>query len=111
MESDYVRFARARGMSPAEAMRRHGLRNLVLPAISLQFASVAEIFGGSVLVEQVFSYPGLGQAAVTAGTGGDAALLVGIAIVSAAIVFCGNLAANLLYRAVDPRLRRGGDAL
>ena len=107
MESDYVRFARARGLTRWQALRRHGLRNLALPAITLQFASVSEIFGGSVLVEQVFSYPGLGQAAVTAGLGGDAALLAGIAVFSAAIVFAGNLAANVLYGIVDPRIRKG----
>lgn len=111
LESDYIRFAQARGMSRTEALRKHGLRNLLLPAITLQFASISEIFGGSVLVEQVFSYPGLGQAAVTAGIGGDAALLVGIALVSAAIVFLGNMIANILYRVVDPRIKRGGDAL
>ena len=111
MESDYVRFAQARGMGRTQALRVHGLRNLLLPAITLQFASIAEIFGGSVLVEQVFSYPGLGQAAVVAGTGGDAALLVVIALVSAIIVFAGNLCANVLYRVVDPRIRQGGDAL
>jgi peptide/nickel transport system permease protein len=87
-------------------MAHHGLRNLALPALTLQFASIAEIFGGSVLVEQVFSYPGLGQAAVTAGLGGDAGLLVAIAILSAAIVFGGNLLANVLYGVVDPRIRR-----
>lgn len=107
LESDYVRFARARGMSLWQAVRRHGLRNLALPAITLQFASISEIFGGSVLVEQVFSYPGLGQAAVTAGLGGDASLLCGIAVVSAALVFAGNLVANVLYGVVDPRIRRG----
>lgn len=111
LESDYIRFAQARGMSRTEALRKHGLRNLLLPAITLQFASISEIFGGSVLVEQVFSYPGLGQAAVTAGIGGDAALLVGIALVSAAIVFLGNMIANILYRVIDPRIKRGGDAL
>ena len=105
LESDYVRFARARGASPWRVLCRHGLRNLALPALTLQFASISEIFGGSVLVEQVFSYPGLGQAAVTAGLGGDTALLAGIALVSAAIVFGGNLAANLLYGAIDPRMR------
>ena len=57
------------------------------------------------LVEEVFSYPGLGQAAVTAGLGGDVALLAGIALVSAALVFAGNLAANLIYGLVDPRMR------
>ena len=62
LESDYVRFARARGLSTWGALRHHGLRNLALPALTLQFASISEIFGGSVLVEQVFSYPGLGQA-------------------------------------------------
>lgn len=107
LESDYIRYARARGMSTWSAVRHHGLRNLLLPAITLQFASVAEIFGGSVLVEQVFSYPGLGQAAVTAGLGGDAALLTAIAVISAAIVFGGNLIANVLYGVIDPRIRRG----
>ncbi|MEG0376494.1 MAG: ABC transporter permease subunit, partial [Raoultibacter sp.] len=72
-----------------------------------QFAAISEIFGGSVLVEQVFSYPGLGQAAVTAGLGGDVALLAGIAVVSAAIVFGGNLIANVLYGVIDPRIKRG----
>lgn len=105
MESAYARAARARGESRAQVLFRHGLRNLALPAITLQFASISEIFGGSVLVEQVFSYPGLGQAAVTAGLGGDVALLAGIALVSAALVFGGNLIANILYGVVDPRLR------
>jgi peptide/nickel transport system permease protein len=107
LQSDYVRFARTRGMRTAALIWRHGLRNLALPALTLQFASINEIFGGSVLVEQVFSYPGLGQAAVTAGLGGDAALLVGIALISAALVFSGNLAANLLYSVIDPRMRPG----
>ncbi|MBQ3328614.1 MAG: ABC transporter permease [Eggerthellaceae bacterium] len=107
MESDYIRFARARGLTPWQALRAHGLRNLLLPAITLQFASISEIFGGSVLVEQVFSYPGLGQAAVTAGLGSDVALLAAIAVFSAALVFVGNLIANILYGVVDPRIRKG----
>ena len=102
-----VRFARTRGLSTWGALRHHGLRNLALPALTLQFASISEIFGGSVLVEQVFSYPGLGQAAVTAGLGGDVALLAGIALFSAAFVFGGNLVANVLYGVVDPRMRKG----
>ena len=105
LASDYARFARARGESRWTIVRRHGLRNLALPAITLQFTSVSEIVGGSVLVEQVFSYPGLGQAAVSAGLGGDAPLLVGIALATAALVFAGNLVANLLYGAIDPRMR------
>lgn len=107
MESDYVLFARARGESTGHIVRHHALRGVLLPAITLQFASISEIFGGSVLVEQVFSYPGLGQAAVTAGLGGDVPLLLGIAIISAAIVFVGNFLAEILYGVVDPRIRRG----
>ncbi len=107
MESDYVLFARARGESEISIILRHGLRNVALPAITLQFASVSEIIGGSVLVEQVFSYPGLGQAAVTAGLGSDLPLLLGITIVTAAIVFAGNLIADLLYGVIDPKIRKG----
>lgn len=107
LESDYVRFACARGMTMGQVLRHHGLRNLLLPAITLQFASISEIFGGSVLVEQVFSYPGLGQAAVTAGLGGDAPLLAAVAVFSAALVFGGNLVANILYGVIDPRIREG----
>ena len=59
------------------------------------------------LVEQVFSYPGLGQAAVDAGLGSDLPLFLGITVLTAAIVFGGNLAADLLYGAIDPRIRRG----
>ena len=100
-------FAKARGESKGAIVLRHGLRNVALPAITLQFASISEIFGGSVLVEQVFSYPGLGQAAVNAGLGSDLPLLLGITVVSAAIVFGGNLVADLLYGVVDPKIRRG----
>lgn len=107
LESDYVRFARARGESELSVIVHHGLRNVALPAVTLQCAFISEIFGGSVLVEQVFSYPGLGQAAVTAGLGGDVALLAGIALVSAALVFGGNLLANILYGVLDPCMRVG----
>ena len=110
MESDYMLFARARGESTWSMVKKHGLRNILLPAMTLQFASVSEIIGGSVLVEQVFSYPGLGQAAVTAGTGSDVPLLLGITIVKAAIVFFGNFIADILYGVIDPRMRKGGEA-
>lgn len=108
MESDYVLFAKARGESTWQIIWRHGLRNVLLPAITLQFAAISEIFGGSVLVEQVFSYAGMGQAAVTAGLNSDMPLLMAITIVSALFVFGGNLIANILYGIVDPRIRRGG---
>ena len=106
LESDYVLFAKARGESMKSVVWRHGLRGVALPAITLQAGSVSEIIGGSVLVEQVFSYPGLGQAAVTAGLGSDLPLLMGITLITSAIVFGGNLAADLLYGVVDPKIRR-----
>lgn len=108
LSSDYVLFARARGETPRQILRRHGLRNILLPALTLQFASFAELFGGSVLAENVFSYPGLGSAAAEAGLQGDVPLLLGITLFSALFVSVGNLIADLLYGAVDPRVREVG---
>lgn len=109
IESDFFLFARARGESVWRAVMRHGLRNILLPAITLQFASIGEIFGGSVLAENVFSYTGIGQAAVLAGTHGDTPLLMGIALFSAIFVFCGNMIADLLYPWIDPQIREARD--
>ncbi|WP_018085271.1 ABC transporter permease [Desulfurispora thermophila] len=105
MESDYWLFALARGERGFALLRRHGLRNIALPAISLQFAQFSELFGGSILAEQIFSYPGLGQATVQAGLRGDVPLLLGIALFSALFVYAGNLAADIIYALVDPRLK------
>jgi peptide/nickel transport system permease protein len=108
MRSDFVTGAVARGERKSGVILHHVARNALLPAVSLQFASIAEIFGGSVLVEQVFSYPGLGKATVEAGVRGDVPLLLGITIFSTIFIFCGNTIADLIYRAVDPRLRSQG---
>lgn len=107
LNSDYILLARAQGEESFTLFWRHGLRNIALPAITLQFASFGELFGGSVLAEQVFSYPGLGQATVQAGLRGDMPLLLGIAIFSALFVFAGNLIADIIYTVVDPRIREG----
>jgi len=82
---------------------------VALPAITLQFASFSELFGGAVLAEQVFSYPGLGQATVQAGLRGDLPLLLGLVLFSAIFVFFGNLTADLIYQIVDPRMKEAGD--
>ena len=107
LASDYVLFARARGESGFTLFWRHGLRNVALPAITLQFAAFSELFGGAILAEQVFSYPGLGQATVEAGLRGDVPLLLGLVIFSTLFVFVGNLIADLIYYVVDPRTREG----
>ncbi|MDF2837880.1 MAG: transporter permease [Paenibacillus sp.] len=104
-DSDYVMFARARGERGIRLFLRHGLRNAAVPALMLQFASFGELFGGAVLAEQVFSYPGLGQATVEAGLRGDVPLLMGLVICSSVFVFAGNWMADSIHWAVDPRRR------
>ena len=103
--SDYFLFAKARGEKGWELVKRHGIRNILLPAVTLQFLSFSELFGGTVLVEQVFSYPGIGQAAVAAGLRSDVPLLLGIVLFSTIFVFCGNAIADLIYKFVDPRIK------
>ena len=105
LRSDYVLFARARGESRRSIFLRHGLRNTLLPAMTLQFASFAELFGGSVMAENVFSYPGLGSAVSAAGLGSDVPLLLGITLFSTLFVCVGNTIANILYGVVDPQIR------
>lgn len=107
LHSDYALFARAQGESTFGIVWQHGLRNIALPAVTLQFASLSELFGGSVLAEQVFAYPGLGEATVQAGLRGDVPLLLGIVLFSALFVFLGNTLADLSYRLIDPRIRLG----
>lgn len=105
LESDYVLFAKARGEGRFTIVKRHGIRNILLPALTLQFASFAELFSGSVLAENVFSYPGLGSAVSAAGLNSDIPLLLGITLFSAVFVFTGNLIANILYGVIDPKIK------
>ena len=105
LNSEYVLFARARGEGRWSILRRHGLRNILLPALTLQFASFAELFGGSVLAENVFSYPGLGSAVSAAGLRCDVPLLLGVTLFSTLFVCVGNMIANLLYGIVDPQIQ------
>lgn len=109
MNSEYVLFAKARGEGKWMILRRHGLRNILLPALTLQFASFAELFGGSVMAENVFSYPGLGSAVSAAGLQGDVPLLLGVTLFSALFVCVGNMIANLLYGVIDPQIQEVGE--
>lgn len=106
MHSDYAVFAMAQGESRLGIAFHRALRNVALPAVTLQFASLGELFGGAVLAEQVFAYPGLGRATVEAGFRGDIPLLLGIVLFSTTFVFVGNTTADLLYMLVDPRMRK-----
>jgi len=106
--TNYMLFAEARGETLWQRVLRHGLRNVMIPAITLHFASFAELFGGAILTEVVFSYPGLGSAVTLAGLRGDVPLLLGISFFSAIFVFVGNLIANILYAVVNPEIKKGG---
>ncbi|MDR2359954.1 MAG: ABC transporter permease [Oscillospiraceae bacterium] len=104
MESGYILFAKARGEK--WILRRHALRNILIPAVTMQFGSFSELFGGSVIAENIFSYPGLGSA-LTASGKTDLPLFLGITLFSVLFVFCGNMIANILYSFIDPRVKRG----
>lgn len=107
MNSDFILYARTRGENTRQLVVRHVLRNIALPAITTQFASFSELFGGMTLAENVFSYPGLGTATTAAAMSGDVPLLLGISLFTALFVFAGNLIANILYGVFDPRIREG----
>ena len=104
---DFIRTARAKGASERTVMTRHALRNAVLPVITLLGLSFPALLGGTVFVEKVFSWPGMGLIAVNALATRDYPLVLGCVILGAALVSIGNLFADLLYAAADPRLRAG----
>ncbi|MHC5268694.1 ABC transporter permease [Enterococcus sp. LJL98] len=107
LRSDYVLFSRARGYNDWEILKRHGLKGTIIPAVTIQFMSFAELFGGSILAETVFSYPGLGSAITAAGLNGDVSLLLGITVFSTIFVFFGNLMADYVVLKVDRRIGEG----
>lgn len=104
LDSEHVLFARAQGERGFGLIRHRVLRNAAVPAAMLQFASLSELLGGSVLAEQVFSYPGLGQATVEAGVRGDLPLLLGIALFAALFVYVGNLLGDIVQTRLDRRV-------
>jgi len=106
MASDFVAFARAQGESTTGLVIHRVLRHAAAPALLLQFSSLGELFGGSVLAEQVFSYPGLGAATTAAALGQDIPLLLGIALFTTVFVFVGNLVGDIVHARVDPRVTR-----
>ncbi|MGO3684194.1 MAG: ABC transporter permease subunit, partial [Proteus vulgaris] len=78
----------------------------ITPALCLQFASIGELLGGSLLAEKVFAYPGLGQATVDAGLRGDIPLLMGIVVFSTILIFFGNSISNTLLRRINKGILR-----
>lgn len=108
LSSDYVMVQRAYGMSENGILFKHILKNAVLPLITVVGMSLAQVVGGAMICEQVFSWPGTGQLAVTAVTTFDYPLIMGITMITAVFVVLGNLLADFVYCIVDPRIRHAG---
>jgi oligopeptide transport system permease protein len=107
MSSEHVRTARAKGLSRARAARDHALKNAMLPVLSWLGPATAFAFTGSFVVEKVFAVPGLGRWFVDGVLGKDLTLVMGITLTYGLIVALLNLAVDLLYAWVDPRIRAG----
>ncbi len=103
--SDYVRTAKAKGLSAREVTLKHALKNALPPVITLAGLQFSAVISGAVLVETVFSWPGLGQLALTSILARDTPTILGILFFSALVVIVGNLLTDLALRAVDPRVR------
>ena len=105
---DFVRTARAKGLAQRAVLWRHALRNALLPTITLIGLSLPALLSGAVLVETVFAWPGMGLLTTDAISRRDYPLVTGAAILAGVMVVLGNLLADLLSRAADPRTRTVG---
>jgi peptide/nickel transport system permease protein len=103
--SDYIRTARAKGLSDGVVTFKHALRNALMPLVTIAGLQFGNLISGAVLVETVFSWPGLGTLALDAILGRDYPTLLGVLTFSALLVIVANLLTDLSYRWIDPRLR------
>ncbi|QUJ78269.1 ABC transporter permease [Sulfitobacter albidus] len=103
--SDYVRTAKAKGLTPREVTLKHALKNALPPVVTLAGLQFSAVISGAVLVETVFSWPGLGQLALTSILARDTPTILGILFFSALVVIVGNLLTDLVLRWIDPRVR------
>jgi peptide/nickel transport system permease protein len=108
LREDHVLAARARGLPARTVLFGHALRTALLPFLTLIGTHLPELVGGSVLVETVFSLPGLGAVSVQAALGSDFPLLAAITLITTAVVLTANLLTDLAYTAADPRVRVDG---
>jgi peptide/nickel transport system permease protein len=102
---DYVRTARAKGASEARIMRRHVLRNAMLPVVTMLGMDIGLAMGGAIFTESVFGLPGIGKTAVTALEGFDLPTVQGIVVFATIAIIVFNLTVDLLYAVIDPRIR------
>jgi len=106
LRQDYVQTARAKGLPERVVLLRHALRNALLPVVTLLGLSIPGLIGGAVIAETIFAIPGMGRLFYTSVLARDYPVVMGITLIGAVLTLIGNLAADLLYVAVDPRLRK-----
>ena len=106
MSEDYIRTARAKGVPERTVIYRHGLRNAILPIVTMFGLDLAILLGGSaILTETIFAIPGLGRLAVQGALSLDVALTAGVMLVAALLIVVANIIVDLVYAFVDPRIR------
>jgi peptide/nickel transport system permease protein len=107
MERDFIRTARAKGASERRTVVRHALRNALLPAVTMAGLQLGHLLGGAIVVEVVFTYPGLGRLLYSALNSRDYALIQGVILFAVVIFLVLNVVIDLLYAYLDPRIRIG----
>ena len=105
IRQDYIRTARSKGLSEKVVIYKHALRNAMIPIITILAMQLPGLFGGAILTEQVFAWPGIGRVAIEAINGRDYPLLMGFEVLLAILTLLGNLIADVTYALVDPRIR------
>lgn len=105
LRMDYIRTARAKGLNGQAVVLRHGLRNALIPVVSLLGVQVAFVLSGAVVIENIFGLPGIGRAIVTAINTRDYTMIQGLTVISGLIVIVANLAVDVSYGVIDPRTR------
>jgi len=105
LREDWARTAVAKGLAPGPVLFKHVLRNALIPFITLLGNSIPGLFGGAVITESIFAYPGMGQLFWQAALNRDYATLLGMTVITGVLVIAGNLLADILYGVVDPRVR------
>jgi peptide/nickel transport system permease protein len=108
LHTDYVRTARAKGVPRRQVIRRHALRNSLIPFVTVVAIDAGILLGGVVVVERVFSWPGLGLLFYDALTASDYPVILAWMAVTTVFVVLFNLLADILYAVLDPRIRTGG---
>jgi peptide/nickel transport system permease protein len=104
LQRDHVRTARAKGLPSGAVVRRHVLRNALLPLVTMLGMDVAALFGGAVLTETVFGIPGIGGLALRAIRMRDLPMVMGTVLFAALFIVIANLLVDVLYRTIDPRI-------